>query len=81
MIYIKSFTEQGVCKLFPETKESLQICFDFTSNKAMNTIDELDFPPPDKAHRKYKSSKGRGPLLFSFGYSYKVNVSLSTSFF
>ena len=68
MIYIKSFTEQGVCKLFPETKETLQICFDFTSNKAMNAIDELDFPPLDKGHRKYKSCKGKGPLLFPFGY-------------
>lgn len=68
MIYIKSFTEQGVCKLFPETKETLQICFDFTSNKAMNVIDELDFPPPGKGHRKYKSCKGKGPLLFPFGY-------------
>ncbi len=34
----------------------------------MNAIDELDFPPLDKGHRKYKSCKGKGPLLFPFGY-------------
>ncbi len=33
MIYIKSFTEQGVCKLFPETKESLQICLTLLQTK------------------------------------------------
>ena len=43
MDYIKSFTEQDLCKLILETKESLYICLPLLQPEVMNAIDQLDF--------------------------------------
>lgn len=43
MNYIKSFTEQDLCKLILETKESLYICLPLLQPEVMNAIDQLDF--------------------------------------
>lgn len=43
MDYIKSFTEQDLCKLILETKESLYICLPLLQPEVMNAIDQLNY--------------------------------------
>lgn len=42
MNYIKSFTEQDLCNLILETKESLYICLPLLQPEVMNAIDQLN---------------------------------------